>query len=108
MSYQIPIMKIAANVPMLHWQQMHTWQALYQMHHRPDDLMHMLSRQAATAIAHQFVGKVLEQGHIETRDEPEGKVMRFSCVALRHAELLSLLDLAYREGVSAAKKVLGP
>ncbi len=108
MNYPIPVMKIAANVPMLHWQQVHTWQALGQMHHGYEDLMHMLSRQAGSAIAHQFVNKVLDHAYIETRDAHEGKVMSLSCVALSRAELLSLLDLAYREGVSAAKEVFKP
>jgi hypothetical protein len=97
-------MKIAADAPLMQWQQMHSWHSLYQMKHRPDDLMGMLARQAATAITNQFVADVLKREKIETHDDPEGKVMRFTCVALRHDQLLDLLYAAYTEGLSDARR----
>jgi hypothetical protein len=99
-NYPIPVIKIAADAPLMQWQTMHTWQSLYQMHSRPDDLMNMLAREAATAITQQFIGDVLKREKIETRDDPEGKVMRFTCVALRYDQLVELLYRAYREGQS--------
>jgi hypothetical protein len=95
-------MKIAADAPLMQWQQTHSWQSLYQMHYRPDDLMGMLARQAADAITQQFVADVLKREKIEVRDDPEGKVMRFTCVALRYDQLVELLYAAYREGQSEA------
>jgi hypothetical protein len=98
MNYPIAVMKIATDAPLMNWQTTHTWQSLYQMSHRPDDLMGMLARQAADAITKQFVADVLKREKIETADIPEGKQMRFTCVALRYDQLLDLLYAAYREG----------
>lgn len=107
-SYPIPIMELASKVQTMHWRHQHSWQALYQMKHDPDELMNLLTRQAASAIAHQFAGEVVAKGHIETRDEQDGKVMTFSCVALRREELLDLLYLAYHQGLSDAKERFQP
>ncbi len=101
-NYPIPVMKIASDAPLMQWQQVHTWHSLYQMHFRPDELMGMLSRQAATAITNKFVDDVLKREHIEVRDEPEGKVFRFTCVALRYDQLREMLYAAYIEGQNDA------
>ena len=103
-SYPIAVMRIAADAPLMQWQQVHSWESLYQMNHRPDELMGMLARQAADAITRQFVADVFKREKVETRDDPEGKVMRFTCVALRHDQLCDLLYRAYREGVSDANR----
>lgn len=107
-NYPIPIMELASKVQTMHWRHHHSWQALYQMKHNPDELMNLLARQAASAIAQQFTGEVIAKGLIETRDEQDGKVMTFSCVALRRDELLDLLYLAYCEGVSNARERVQP
>jgi len=107
-NYPIPVMKIASSAPIIHWKQTHTWHALYQMKHSPDDLMGMLARQAADAITHQFVDDVLKRERIEIHDDPEGKVFKFSCVALRYDQLLNLLYQAYCESQTSVPKTIVP
>lgn len=102
MNYPIPVMKIAADAPLLHYSHMETWQSLAQRVEHPSDLEYRIAGQAADAICKMFVGDVYKRGRITTLDEPNGKVVRFTCVALRHDQLLDLLYAAYREGQSDA------
>lgn len=104
MSYPIPVNKIAAKAPMMQWQHVESWASLHQMRLGQDRLDEMITRQAATAIAHEFTRDVLEQMFIERLETHEGLKVRFSCVALRRDQLLDLLYEAYREGQSDAQR----
>lgn len=100
MSYPISVMKLAAEVPKLHYNEAESWQALYQMQANPEDMKQRLIYKAADKIAHQFVAHVMKKMQIQTFDDPDGRVTRFVCVAMSHQELVELLYRAYAEGQS--------
>lgn len=100
MSYPIPVMKIAAEVNRFNYKQMETWQALYQRHENIDEFKTRLIYKAADQICHGFVSNVLQAGEVKIYDDPEGKVINFSCVALTQKQLCDLLYQAYAEGQS--------
>ncbi len=104
MSYPIPVMRVASKAPMLQWQHTESWAALHQLRIGQDRLDEMITQQAATAIAREFVGDVLKHMRIERNESHEGLRVRFSCVALRRDQLLELLYEAYREGQSDAQR----
>lgn len=104
MTYPIPVMKIAADAPLFHYSHMETWQSLYQMQLDHENLTSLLARKAATEITNRFMMDVLRRERIEMVDDPDGKRIRFTCVALRQDQLLDLLYAAYREGQSDAIK----
>lgn len=104
MTYPIPIMKLAAEVPKLYYKNMQSWQELYQLREHPDETTQRLTHKAADRIAHEFVSHVMKKMEIKTYDEAEGRVTRFICVAMSHQELADLLYRAYVEGQSDGLK----
>lgn len=100
MNYPIPVMKLASEVPRLHYSNMDSWHELYQRQEHPGDMNQRLIYKAADRIAHEFVAHVMKKMEITTHDDPEGRVTRFVCVAMSHHELVELLYRAYAEGQS--------
>lgn len=100
MSYPIPVMKLAAEVPKLYYKNMESWQELYQRQEHPEETNRRLTHKAADRIAHEFVAHVMKKMEIQAYDDPDGRVTRFVCVAMSHQELADLLYRAYVEGQS--------
>ncbi len=98
MTYPIEVRKIAAEVPLFHYNQMDTWQSLYQSREDDNERKRRLAIKAADQIVHKFVGQLLDRAHIKTYEEPEGLAVRVSCVALSYEELVNLLYRAFAEG----------
>lgn len=100
-SYPIEVRKIAAEVPLFHYNHLNTWQSLYQ-HRETDEARIKLEmvRKAADQIVHKFVGHLIDRACIRTFEEPEGVAVRVTCVALSYDELVNLLYRAYAEGQS--------
>lgn len=103
-NYPIPVMKIAAEVPRLQYQNVETWQALYQRQEHPDESRLRLTYLAADRICQEFVKHVVDTMQIKSYDEAHGKVTRFACVALTEHQLNELLYQAYTEGQSDGMK----
>lgn len=104
MNYPIPVMKIAADAPLLYYKHVETWQSLYQRYDGPGEIAHRLTMSAAKEISNRFVSDVLKREEIKSTDTPEGKEIRFACVALTHRQLVDLLYHAYREGQTDAMR----
>lgn len=104
MSYPIPVMRLAAEVPKLFYKHAETWQDLYQRHEHPSESTRRLTYLAADRICKEFVKHVLEKQDIKSYDEPEGRMTRFICVAMTNFELTELLYRAYSEGQSDGLK----
>lgn len=100
MNYPIEVRKIAAEVPLFHYSQMETWQSLYQRREDENEIKRRLVIKAADQIVHKFVGQMMDRAAIKSFDEPEGKVVKVTCVALSYDELCNLLYRAYSEGQS--------
>lgn len=100
MNYPIEVRKIAAEVPLFHYSQMETWQALYQSRDDENEIKRRLVFKAADQIVHKFVGQLIDRAQIKTFDEPDGKVIKVTCVALSYDELCHLLYRAYSDGQS--------
>lgn len=104
MSYPIPVMKLAAEVPKLYYRQVESWQELYQRQEHPSDSKRRLTYLAADRIYQEFVKHVLEKMEIKSYDEAEGRETRFICVAMTNYELTELVYRAYAEGQSDGLK----
>jgi len=97
-NYPIEVRKIAAEVPLFHYSQLDTWQSLYQSRDDDNEIKRRLVLKAADQIVHKFVGQLIDRAHIKTSEEPEGRAVKVTCVALSYEELVNLLYRAYAEG----------
>jgi hypothetical protein len=101
MNYPIEVRKIAAEVPLFHYNQLNTWQSLYQGREIDEsEAKRRMVFKAADQIVHKFVGQLIDRAQIKTFEEPEGVAVRVTCVALSYDELCNLLYRAYAEGQS--------
>jgi len=100
MNYPIEVRKIAAEVPLFQYNQINTWQSLYQSRDSEDEIKRQLILKAADQICHKFVGQLMDRAQIKTYNEPEGMATKVTCVALSYDELVNLLYRAYADGQS--------
>lgn len=96
-NYPISVLEMGGKVRRYNYKNVIGYSDLAQKY--PQQLeLEFLQRQAATKIAHEFVAEVLRGGYIQHSDEPEGRVLKFTAIALRYDELLDLLYQAFVEG----------
>lgn len=89
---------IASSAPALNFQQITTWEAIYQGRFSPEDLRHMIMRKAASELSQRLVDDIIKKSKIEVTEEANGLATRVSVVSMTYDDLVELLYRAYRDG----------
>ncbi|MBI5270685.1 MAG: hypothetical protein HY856_13520 [Burkholderiales bacterium] len=109
MSVPYEVRKIAATLPILSVSHQVGWSdVLSRRFLEPDEAVHELRDICARKLSGEFADMLVRRGLITISDEMEGMVARTSAICLTYDQMVSLLTIAFNEGMKRQPKIEVP